>query len=167
MSTGLPAPWTVRYSRSKKREYYFNPDSKQSQWDAPDGTDKAALAQHLKDHPLRVRCLHILLKHAGSRRPVSSRTAAKITLSKEAARTELQELHDRLITDDPVKKGAFEQAARDRSDCSSYKRGGDLGWFGRGEMQPAFEQAAFALSVGDISGIVDSDSGLHIIKRVA
>lgn len=165
--TGLPTPWTVRYSRSKKREYYFNPDTKESQWEAPAGTDAAALKQHLADHPLRVRCLHILLKHTGSRRPVSARTPGQITLAKEDARKELQAIHDKLVTEDDVKKGAFEAEARERSDCSSYKRGGDLGWFGRGEMQPTFEEAAFKLKVGEISGIVESDSGLHIIKRVA
>jgi len=41
-----------------------------------------------------------------------------------------------------------------------------LGTFGKGQMQPAFERAAFALQVGEMSGIVDTDSGVHIIKRL-
>lgn len=39
------------------------------------------------------------------------------------------------------------------------------GFFGRGDMQKAFEDAAFALDVGGISDIVDTDSGLHLIER--
>lgn len=53
------------------------------------------------------------------------------------------------------------------SDCSSAKRGGDLGLFGRGAMQKPFEEAAFALKVGEMSQIVDTDSGVHIIIRTA
>lgn len=60
---------------------------------------------------------------------------------------------------------SFAELASKVSDCSSAKRGGDLGLFGRGAMQKPFEDAAFALKVGELSGIVDTDSGLHIILR--
>jgi NIMA-interacting peptidyl-prolyl cis-trans isomerase 1 len=59
----------------------------------------------------------------------------------------------------------FEELSTTESDCSSARNGGSLGLFGRGQMQPAFEQAAFALEVGEMSDVVDSDSGLHIILR--
>ena len=55
-------------------------------------------------------------------------------------------------------------AARE-SDCSSAKAGGDLGRFGRGSMQKPFEDATYALKVGELSGVVDTASGVHIIKR--
>jgi peptidyl-prolyl cis-trans isomerase NIMA-interacting 1 len=60
----------------------------------------------------------------------------------------------------------FMDIAKTESDCSSAQRGGDLGLFGRGQMQKSFEDATFALKVGEISGLVDSDSGIHIILRV-
>jgi len=45
------------------------------------------------------------------------------------------------------------------------KKNGDLGFFERGTMQKPFEDASFALDIGEISEIVDSDSGLHLILR--
>lgn len=44
---------------------------------------------------------------------------------------------------------------------------GDLGSFTRGQMQKPFEDATFVLSVGGLSNIVDTDSGIHIILRLA
>jgi len=61
---------------------------------------------------------------------------------------------------------SFEEIATEFSDCSSAKRGGDLGPFGRGQMQKPFEDASFALNVGELSTPVWTDSGVHIIKRV-
>lgn len=57
------------------------------------------------------------------------------------------------------------QLAQKYSDCSSAKRGGDLGPFGRGAMQKPFEDATFALNVGELSDIIETDSGLHLIER--
>jgi peptidyl-prolyl cis-trans isomerase C len=66
---------------------------------------------------------------------------------------------------DQLKKGAnFEELAKSKSVDSSAAKGGDLGWFGKGNMVPAFEKAAFSLKEGQLSGIVKSDFGFHIIK---
>ena len=59
----------------------------------------------------------------------------------------------------------FVAIAGKESDCSSYKRGGNLGAFGRNKMQKPFEDAAFALKVGELSQPVVSDSGIHLILR--
>ncbi|CBZ23723.1 peptidyl-prolyl cis-trans isomerase/rotamase,putative [Leishmania mexicana MHOM/GT/2001/U1103] len=109
------------------------------------------------------RAEHLLIKHSGSRNPVSRRTGQPTTISYEEAVTELQKWHQSIEEG----KMTFEEAARQRSDCSSYARGGDLGVFGPGEMMKSFEDATKSLEVGQVSGIVVTDSGIHIIKRIA
>jgi peptidyl-prolyl cis-trans isomerase C len=58
----------------------------------------------------------------------------------------------------------FAELARQYSADGSAQQGGDLGFFGRGRMVPAFEQAAFALQPGQISAVVETPFGYHIIK---
>lgn len=111
-----------------------------------------------------VRTAHLLIKHTGSRNPVSRRTGKQVTLSPEDAMTELKQYEKR------IKEGGvaetFPVCAKERSDCSSYSRNGDLGHFGVGQMQRPFEEASFALSVGEMSPIVSTDSGYHLIYRI-
>jgi len=66
-----------------------------------------------------------------------------------------------------LKEGSpFEQLARDFSNCPSGQDGGNLGSFGRGMMVHSFEVAAFKLEVGEISGIVKTQFGYHLIERI-
>jgi peptidyl-prolyl cis-trans isomerase SurA len=68
---------------------------------------------------------------------------------------------------DSLQKGAdfAEMAARHSGDATA-TAGGDLGWFGRGVMVPDFEKAAFGLPVGQISGLVTTRFGIHILKSL-
>lgn len=133
------------------------PPSKKAKRSSTSGTD-----------PKEVRVLHILKKHKGSRRPASWRNP-KITSTMEEATEELQGLVEVLseVKDSPDElRATFEELARTESDCSSAKRGGDLGFFGRKKMQPTFEAGSFALKIGDLSPIIESSSGVHVILRI-
>lgn len=113
-----------------------------------------------------VRAAHLLIKHSGSRNPVSRRTNQSTAhLSKDQAIAELQQ-YQAAIVKEGVRE-SFPKYAHERSDCSSYARHGDLGEFGRGQMQQPFEEAAFALAPGEMSDIVDTDSGVHLIYRIS
>mmetsp|Transcript_64479 Transcript_64479/g.144731 ORF Transcript_64479/g.144731 Transcript_64479/m.144731 type:complete len:225 (+) Transcript_64479:132-806(+) len=114
-----------------------------------------------------VKCLHLLKKHAGSRRPSSWREKV-ITRSLEEATYALKELRKGIAQKATLEEQRieFERLARRESDCGSAAEGGSLGMFTRGKMQPAFEEAAFSLEVNELSQIVTSDSGVHIILRL-
>ena len=88
-----------------------------------------------------------------------------LTFGEEAGRTkaEAEELAESLIS--RLAEGAdFAELAASHSEGPSAERGGELGPFGKGQMVPEFEEAAFALETGEISGVVETDFGLHIIK---
>ncbi|CAH9125080.1 unnamed protein product [Cuscuta epithymum] len=113
-----------------------------------------------------VRASHILIKHQGSRNKSSWKDPKGLRIcstTRDDAVSQLKALHKDIIEG----KSSFEEVASTESHCSSAKRGGDLGYFGRGKMQKPFEEASFALAVGQISDIVDTESGVHIIKRTA
>jgi peptidyl-prolyl cis-trans isomerase C len=61
---------------------------------------------------------------------------------------------------------AFEEMAKDYSLCGSAAQGGDLGEFGKGMMVAPFEKALLQLKPNEISGIVKTQFGYHIIKRL-
>lgn len=60
---------------------------------------------------------------------------------------------------------SFEELAKDFSLCPSSRNGGDLGEFPKGRMVPEFEKALLSLKPGEISGIVRTQFGHHLIKR--
>jgi len=83
----------------------------------------------------------------------------------EAARSEkqrrAQEIRERLTADNAP---SFEAVATEASDCPSATEGGSLGSFARGQMEAAFEEAAFGQEPGAVGPVVETSFGYHIIK---
>lgn len=108
--------------------------------------------------------------HAEQFKTPEERHASHILIlaKKDAPAAEDKAAHakaEELLTQVKKDPAAFAKLAQQNSqDPGSAPKGGDLGWFGRGMMVPAFEQSVFALKDGDISGLVRSDYGYHIIK---
>jgi parvulin-like peptidyl-prolyl isomerase len=113
----------------------------------------------------QVRAAHLLIKHTGSRNPVSRRTGEQVTLAPADAMKELEQYEQKIIAEGVDE--SFPKYATERSDCSSFKQKGDLGFFGPGQMQQPFEEASFALQKSQMSKIVSTDSGYHLIYRIA
>ena len=99
----------------------------------------------LYETPMRLRASHILFK-------TTDKDEEEVRRQAEAVLAEVKS------------GGDFAALAKEHSEDTSAEQGGDLGFFGRGEMVPEFEQAAFSLSIGDTSGLVKSAYGFHIIK---
>ena len=94
--------------------------------------------------PPQVLCQHILVKG-----------------SNDAALDKIKEIRERIVND----KADFAEEAKKHSDCPSGAQGGSLGWFGRGMMVPEFDKAAFEMKKGDVSGVVTTEFGYHIIYK--
>lgn len=124
---------------------------------------KASEAFAIKDDGekvVQIRASHLLVKHRESRRP-SSWKEPTVTRSPEEAMRMVQAFRQSIIEGDEK----FEELAARESHCNSARAGGDLGYFSRGQMQKPFEDAAFALKVGELSQPVSTESGVHIILR--
>ena len=94
--------------------------------------------------PPQVLCQHILVKG-----------------SNDAALDKIKEIRERIVND----KADFAEEAKKHSDCPSGAQGGSLGWFGRGMMVPEFDKAAFEMKKGEVSGVVTTEFGSHIIYK--
>ena len=94
--------------------------------------------------PHQVLCQHILVKG-----------------SDDAALDKIKAIRERIVSG-----GAdFAEEAKKNSDCPSGQEGGSLGWFGRGMMVPEFDKVAFEMKKGEVSGVVSTQFGYHIIYK--
>ncbi len=110
----------------------------------------------------QVRCAHILQKHIKSRNPTDSHRNKKITRTPEEALANIIKFRDEIVNE----KNDFANVAQEFSECRSAANSGDLGYFGKNEMQKEFEEVAFNLQKGELSQPVSTDSGIHIILRI-
>jgi parvulin-like peptidyl-prolyl isomerase len=107
--------------------------------------------------PERIGARHILITYATSAKPVPGATHTE---------AEARALAEQVAEEAQKPDADFAAlAAQYTEEPGGKERGGDLGKFGRGQMVPAFEQAAFKLAVGKTSGVVQSPFGFHVIQR--
>ncbi len=99
--------------------------------------------------PEQVKARHILIKT----------DAEADEAEKQAARKKIKELEKRIEEGEK-----FSEVAKEESECPSSERGGDLGYFSKGQMVKPFEEAAFSLAVGNVSDVVETRFGYHLIK---
>ena len=85
----------------------------------------------------------------------------------DQAKAEKKTQLETIRTDILAKKTTFEDAAKAHSGCPSGAQGGSLGDFGRGQMAPKFETAAFSQDVNSVGEVIETSFGYHIIKVTA
>jgi peptidyl-prolyl cis-trans isomerase C len=102
--------------------------------------------------PEQVRASHILISTKADPNQDPNQVKAQAKQKAEDLLKKIQE------------GGDFATLARENSSCPSAAQGGDLGLFKRGQMVKPFEDAAFTLKVGEVSGVVETRFGYHIIK---
>ena len=140
-----------RYKVPEQRKVNYvliTPDDVKGRVKVTDGEARLYYTQHLSDYriPNRVKVAQILFKTAG-------KTHAEIAAIEKKAQDVLNQ----------IRGGAdFAEMAKKDSEDSTAANGGELGWLVRG--QADFENAAFSLQPGQVSDVVRTDSGIHIIK---
>jgi len=139
----LPEQRQVRY-------VVIDPDQVRAQVKVTEPELREYYAQHLADYrvPDRVKVAHILFKTTG-------KTPAEVATIEKTAADVLNQ----------IRAGAnFGDLAKKYSEDSTAQAGGELGWLVRGQTVPEFESTAFSLKPGDVSGLVKTVYGIHIIK---
>jgi hypothetical protein len=113
-------------------------------------------AADIASQPLEISARHLLVSYKGGLRasPGIGRSKAEALARAEEAQKRAAAGEDFIAL---IKQYSDEPGAAER--------GGDLGKFDRGSMVPAFANAAFALKVGEISAVVETQFGFHVIKR--
>jgi peptidyl-prolyl cis-trans isomerase C len=114
--------------------------------------------------PEQVRASHILIKPDTNQATAGSALTSDPNADPNQAKAKAKAKAEDLLKQ--IKGGAdFAELAKTNSgDTYSAIQGGDVGFFGRGQMVPAFERAAFALKAGQVSDVVETQFGYHIIK---
>ena len=116
---------------------------------------EAEINAHFQEHKAeyapgeRVLAQHILISPDGDTKTSKDEAYAKIAAIRERV----------------VGGASFADEAATHSMCPSGKEGGSLGWFGRGMMVPEFDQAVFSMTIGEMSDIIETQFGYHIVFK--
>lgn len=114
-----------------------------------------AKVEEVKDGGVEMSGNHILIQFAGA---TSAPTSLKTT--KDEARAKIEQ-----IRKETTLKNFVDLAKKYSEEPNAVTTGGELGWFSKGVMVPQFEEPAFALKTGEISGIIESPFGFHIVYK--
>lgn len=109
-----------------------------------------------RDALAEVHARHMLVLWAGA-----ERAPAGVTRTKLEAKARVEEAKAKLAAGTP-----WADVVRTYSDGPAKDDAGDLGWFGRGQLAPMLDSAAFDLDIGGTSDVVESPRGFHILQRV-
>jgi parvulin-like peptidyl-prolyl isomerase len=121
---------------------------------------EAEIDEYIKKHPAeQIHARHILIG-IGTPDQAESAKSAPNPAAKAQARIKAEGVLKRVRAGEDFSALAKEFSA----DPGSKDKGGDLGWFGRAQMVPEFDKAAFALQPGQTSDLVETQFGFHIIK---
>ena len=146
----LPPYWEVRESKDYPgRCYYFNIMTKESTWIRP-VNEKRSLAY----------IAHIIKKHDKSLNPQGR--SGPITRTKEEAKAELEKLREILLQD----LSKFGEIANSESDTKDATANGVVGWVTKRDI-PYNLASIFSLKVGELSPVMESPLGFHLVLRQA
>ncbi|HUZ47908.1 MAG TPA: peptidyl-prolyl cis-trans isomerase [Terriglobia bacterium] len=144
---------SARYKQKEQRQVRYvliTPDDVRSQASVSEDEMKQYYTAHLEDYrvPNRVKVAHILFKTTG-------KSPAQAKALEKTAQDVLEK----------IKAGAdFGKMAKKYSEDTSASNGGDIGWIVHGQTVKEFEDVAFAMKPGQVSGLVHTSYGIHIIK---
>lgn len=142
-----------RYKLPEQRQVRYvliDPDQVRAQVKIDEPELRQYYAQHLSDYrvPDRVKVAHILFK-------TTQKTPAEVTTIEKTAADVLNQIRA---------GGNFGELAKKYSEDSTAQQGGELGWIVRGQTVKEFESTAYSLKPGEVSGLVKTVYGIHILK---
>lgn len=131
----------------------------------------SAKRPRIEQEKQQVRIRHVLMKHRDCKSSMDKVRNKPVTRTRAQAERALRQVLIEIQLDPKQRSQRFCQRCRELSECPSCLKGGDMvgdiDWVRKGKMGAAFDEVAFALQVGQLSDLVDSEAGIHILWRTA